>query len=344
MNTKRKTTKGPKNEKSKTKKVNPNDEVSDEISNDIPQEIPSSEEFTDSKSGTMGEISVSRTENKHFSVGHGDEMEDSKADTSSKQPIHNGRKLLVLLRTSQCLQFKSLFECLKELLTEVNVEFIEKKGIRLVSIDPGNIAMVHLVVNAVEYFYTFKTVTAGINMAFLYKMIRSLSSGDFMEWRIYEDSPHKLHIELSNNERRTKTINTIKLLDLDQVDISIPHVEFDRVVSMPSAELAKHIREMVYLDKLITIRGTRTTLEFISNGDMASSHITIEPTASGLNWKHSEDVDDIEGTFIVKYLEKFSKVSVDANVEIFLKKDYPLILRYELSIGTLRFVIAPVRS
>lgn len=277
-----------------------------------------------------------------FGSGNAEEIEDS--STTTKQPIHDGRKLLVLLRTSQCLQFKSLMECLKELLTEVNMEFIEKKGIRLVSIDPGNIAMVHLVINAVEYFYAKGTVTAGLNMAFLYKMIRSLASGDFMEWRIYEDSPHKMHIELSNSERRTKTINTIKLLDLDEVDITIPHVEFDRVVSMPSAELAKHIREMVSISNFITIKGTRTTLEFISEGDMASSHITIEPTASGLNWKHSEDVNDIEGKFIVKYLEKFSKSGIDSNVEIFLKKDFPLVFRYELSIGTLRFLIAPCRG
>ena len=98
---------------------------------------------------------------------------------------------------------------------------------------------------------------------------------------------------------------------------------------------------MVYLDKVITITGTGTTLEFVSEGDMASDHSSMEPTTSGLNWKHSEDVNDIKGTFIVKYLDKFIKVSVDANVEIFLKKNYPLIMRYELSIGPLRFMIAP---
>lgn len=272
-----------------------------------------------------------------------EEMKDV-CDREQQQPVEDGRKLLVLMRTSQCLQFKSLFECLKELLTEVNVEFIEKKGIRLVSIDPGNIAMVHLVINSVEYFYARGTVLAGINMAFFHRMIRSLTSGDFMEWKIYEDSPHVMHIQLSNSERRTHTVNKINLLDLDEVNISVPHIEYDRIVSMPSAELAKHVREMVAVSKLVTIKGTRKTLEFIAHGDMASSHITIHPTASGLNWKYSEDVDDIEGKFVVRYLEKFGRVGVDSNVEVFLKNGFPLILRYELSIGTLRFVIAPVKD
>lgn len=280
-----------------------------------------------------------------IAVGHEDEMEDARTQVSGyKQPSHNNRKLIVLMRTSQCVQFKSLCECLKELLTDVNLEFIENKGIRLVSIDPGRVAMVHLVVNAVEYFYTRGTVTAGMNMSFLYRMIRSLTSGDFMEWRIYEDEPHVMHIELYNNDRKTRTVSSMKLLDLDEVEISIPQVEYDRIVSMPSSELSKHVRELVAVSNLVTVRATRNTLEFLANGEMASSHITISPTASGLNWKYSEDVDDIEGKFVVRYLEKFGRVGVEANVEIFMKNDFPLILRYELSIGTLRFVIAPVKD
>ena len=263
---------------------------------------------------------------------------------TEEQPTCDGRKLLALLRTSQSAQFKNLCECLKELLTDVNLEFIENRGIRLVSIDPGRVAMVHLVINQVEYFYAKGTVTAGMNMSFLYRMIRCLTSGDSMEWKIFEDDPHTIHIELYNNDRRTRTVSSIKLLDLDEVDISIPEVEYDRIVSMPSAELSRHVREMIAVSNYVTVRTTKTTLQFIAEGDMATSHITIHPTASGLNWKYSDNVGTIEGKFVVRYLEKFGRVGVDANVELFLKKNFPLILRYELTIGTLRFVIAPVKD
>ena len=259
----------------------------------------------------------------------------------AEQPSRD-RPLLLLMQTSQCLQFKSLIECLKELLCEVNMDFIEGKGIRLVSIDPGRVAMIHLVVNNIERFYAKGTVTAGINVVVLYKMIRSMTSNDFMEWRIYEDEPHRMEIELSNSERRTKTVNSIKLLDLDAEDIIIPQVEFDRVVSMPSPELSRYVREMATVSPFITIRATRTTLELEAEGDMASSHITIEPTASGLNWKHSEKGGNIEGKYFAKYIEKFTKNSLANNVELFLKTNYPLIMRFEISIGCLRFCIAPI--
>lgn len=75
----------------------------------------------------MGE---QKTNGKIETIGVGDKdvTEYVTSETPTKRPTHDGRNLLVLLRTSQCLQCKSLLECLKELPTEVNVQFIEKRG------------------------------------------------------------------------------------------------------------------------------------------------------------------------------------------------------------------------
>lgn len=225
----------------------------------------------------------------------------------------------------------------------MNMEFVENKGLRLVAIDPGNVAMVHLEVNAIEYFYAEGTVTAGIDMSFLlHKMIRCMSSGDLMTWKIFEDEPHVMCIELANSDRRTMTTNKLKLMDQAEVNISIPPVEYQRIVSMPSSDLAKYVREMVSISNIISVKGTKETLEFFAEGKMASSHITVRPTSAGLNWRHDTNSDAIERNVLVKYVDKFVKVSVDTSVELFLKQGFPLVLRYELVVGTLRFVIAPV--
>lgn len=86
-------------------------------------------------------------------------------------------------------------------------------------IDPGNVVIMQLEVNAVEYFYAKGTVSAGMDMAFHYKMTKSLISGDLMAWKIYEDVPHSMYSELSNSDRRTTTTNFIRLLDLEEVNI-----------------------------------------------------------------------------------------------------------------------------
>jgi len=261
-----------------------------------------------------------------------------------KQPSHNGRKLLVSLKSSRSLQFKSLFECLKELLEEVTIEFIEGKGVRLVALDPGSVAMVHLVIDAVEYFYAKGVVSAGLHMAFFYKMIRSLSSGDCIEWRIYEDSPNDFEIEISNDDRKTHVTHRLKLLNLEELSINVPSIEFDRIVSIPSSDLSRYVKEMGTISPKIIIRATQDTLEFEANGEMATSSIVVKPTASGLNWKHSENVPTISGEFFTKYIEKFCKCSVETTVLLYLKQDLPLVLLYDLTIGKLRFCIAPVTN
>lgn len=180
-------------------------------------------------------------------------------------------------------------------------------------------------------------------MSFLYKMVRSLSSGDMLEMRIFEENKEELHLEISNSERKTRTINVIKLLDLDEDEISIPSIQFDRVVSMPSNDLTRYIREMAAVSNIIGIKATKSDLHFSAKGDMAHSEIIISPTSCGLNWRHSQDVEDVEGFFYVKYLEKFCKCNVESNVELYMKKDYPIIMLYQLSIGVLRFMCSPVK-
>jgi proliferating cell nuclear antigen len=44
----------------------------------------------------------------------------------------------------------------------------------------------------------------------------------------------------------------------------------------------------------------------------------------------------VEGRFFSKYMERFIRSQLDSSVELFLKNEYPLILRFEISIGTVR--------
>jgi proliferating cell nuclear antigen len=80
-------------------------------------------------------------------------------------------------------------------------------------------------------------------------------------------------------------------------------------------------------------------------GDMGKTCIEIAPTPSGLNWIFRRDESiTFSGTYFIKYLERFSRGQVDSKVELFLKQDYPLILKYQMTIGALRFCIAPITN
>jgi proliferating cell nuclear antigen len=219
---------------------------------------------------------------------------------------------------------------------------LETDKLTIVCLDPGRVALVYVAVSTVEFYYCREKTTIGINVSHLHRMMRSMNNGDLLEWIILASDPHRMHICIVNSDKRTQTKNSLKLLVLDEETIDVPSVEFDRVVSLPSSDMSRYVRELAALSNIITVRGSSTTLELIAEGDAGSSRIIIEPTASGLNWLHSDPQGPIvEGRFFSKYMERFIRSQLDSSVELFLKNEYPLILRFEISIGTVRFCIAP---
>jgi len=283
---------------------------------------------------------------------------------------------IFLLKTVQSSQFKTLFDSLKDVITECNVVLDEDK-LTIVCLDPGRVALVYVAISTVEFYFCRSKTTIGVNVSHLHRMMRSMNNGDLLEWSILASDPHRMHICIVNSDKRTQTKNSLKLLVLDEETIDVPSVEFDRVVSLPSSDMSRYVRELAALSNIITVRGSSTTLELIAEGDAGSSRIIIEPTASGLNWLHASRFcvhssvvflmaillnvlftfyskfiyshflmfsslqsdpqgPIVEGRFFSKYMERFIRSQLDSSVELFLKNEYPLILRFEISIGTVR--------
>lgn len=264
---------------------------------------------------------------------------------TSTQIPEEAKGCLVFFKTSQVVQLKTLFDVLKDLISESNLRF-DETGIKIISLDPARIGMVHVSICNLESYYCAKSpFYCGIYIAYLYKILRSVNTSHHLECRIRESDPKLMELIVSNADKRTQTIHRLKLLDLDTEEINIPVVDFECVISMPSSEFQKYIKELSHVSNLITVRGSGKLIQFICNGDLGETCIEISPTPSGLNWLHKDGVKEtFEGTYFLKYLEKFSRGVVDSTVEVYFKQDYPLIMRYEMTIGSLRFCVAPINK
>jgi proliferating cell nuclear antigen len=242
------------------------------------------------------------------------------------------------------MQFKTLFDVLKDLLTEVNLRF-DEKGFKIVSLDPGKIGMIYLSVFNLEKYVCKDVIYAGLYIGYMYKILRTVSTGHYLEWRIRRDEPKVMEVVLSHHDRRIQTTHHIKILNLDIEEITIPVVEFDCVVSMPSTDLQKHIKELSHVSNVLTIRGNERNIQFIARGDLGDTCIDVSPTPSGLNWIHRKEAGQaFDGSYFIKYIERFSRGQVDNTVELFFRQDYPLIMRYQMTIGSLRFCVAPIQD
>jgi len=186
---------------------------------------------------------------------------------------------LVYFQSSQVVQLKLLFDVLKDLLTEVNLCF-DKDGIKIISLDPGKIGMINAsICNLEKYACHAPPFYAGIYVAYLYKILRSVNTSHHLECRIRKESPKIMELVVTNGEKRTQTVHRLKLLDLDIEEIKIPAVDFEYVISMPSAEFQKYVKELGHVSNLITIRGSGKLIQFICNGDLGETCIEISPTS-----------------------------------------------------------------
>jgi len=176
-------------------------------------------------------------------------------------------------------------------------------------------------------------------------MLRSLTTGGYLiEFVLDDDDPEYLRITISNSDKRVKTTHRLRLLNLADEQISIPATTFNRVLSIPSTDFQRYIKELASVNKYITIKSTRDKLILSAMGNTGPSSIEIEATASGMHFQHRELLEDddsiVEGVYLSRFLERFSR-PLDSNVQLFLKKDYPLVLRYCLPTAVIRLVLAP---
>jgi proliferating cell nuclear antigen len=251
-----------------------------------------------------------------------------------------GFKILEI-STVQTSAIKTLVEALKELLTDTVVEF-DKDGIKIITTDNAHVILVHMRLHESK-FEIYKLdprwakLSVGINMMNLHKIIKAANSGDTLSIVMYESDMSRLHITFENSEKNSKTTYALNLLDMDPIDITIPPEKFPVVITLPSTDFQKICRDMHNIADQVEIKSVGNQLILSSVGDFCSQ----ETVLCDVTKESSQSI--VQGIFNLKYLTHFTKCTNLCNTtEIYLKNDYPLIVRYQVaSLGEIKLCLAP---
>ena len=252
--------------------------------------------------------------------------------------------IIMELRTIQASIIKNLFESIHEILVDINIVFTAD-SIHCTSIDGNKCACVHFRLDTARFEqYTCKeeSVVVGVNMFSLHKLIKPITNGDTITMRILKNQRYKLYIIIENVEKHTKTTSILKLLDLDQAILSIPDIVFDNIVTIPCVDFQRHCKDMMTVSDKVTLLCNDKAFVMKCSGDFADLIIEIERGLTNETMMNQTT----SGTFLLKYVNLFIKSSsLCSNVEIYLKKGYPLILVYRIgSLGKVQFVLAPIND
>ena len=262
----------------------------------------------------------------------------------------NANGNLFEIKTVQSGAFRTLIEALKEILTEANLEF-DPQGIKVMAVDETHTVLVYLRLHSdrfENYFCPVKHVL-GVNMIYLFKLIKTMGNNDSLTLYLPASNPNKLGIRMENSEKSTVTNYYLKLFDTDVEDIQIPSLNFTSIIHMPSMDLQKICRDMNALGEKLDVEVTSSGSDLIFKcvGDFAEQETIISENNSTMKVQKTTNTTEIvQGIFQLKHLVLFTKcTSLCPSIELYLKNDYPLILRYTVAnLGEVKLVLAPIKN
>ena len=256
----------------------------------------------------------------------------------------NSSTNILEVRTVQSGAFKTLIEASKELLSDTCIEF-DDTGMKIVSMDTSHIVLVHLKLDAnkFEYYYCRSRLVIGLNMINFHRLIKTLNSSDTLTLFVDEIDYNQLGIRLENVDKNTRTTFKLNLLDLDNPKITVNPAEFNSVITLPSCDFQKIIRDCSNISDLVELRNVGSQLVFSCKGDFCTQETILCDQSSATTTINGSEDEIVQGVFSLKFLSLFTKCTNLSNtVELYLKNDYPLICVYAVaSLGTLKLCLSP---
>jgi proliferating cell nuclear antigen len=280
------------------------------------------------------------------------------------------------VQTEHVSPFKILIEVLKEVLSDVTIEFRKNDdsleltngdnldstksdediqnnsgGLRIMTIDSTKTMLINLKLEASQ-FSTFlcksPKLELGINLITFNKLIRSMEKDDILSLYVDDDDRQHLCVQIDNPEKKCQTIFKLKLMDLDSQPFKVPSTTFDAVITIPSSEFHKICREMSHIAEYVEIKCSMKNVTFTCKGDSAERSSVYHTDENGISITFSNVIKNktcvVQGIYELKNLVLFTKCSNLCNdIQIFMKNDYPLVIKYTVAtLGRLLLCLTPI--
>lgn len=243
---------------------------------------------------------------------------------------------MISLKTIQANAIKSLLEVLKEVINDVNIIF-DPSGMKIIAFDVARVTLVCVRLFAENFEeYSCDTETfIGINVSNIFKLLKSISNNDILS---ISTSDENMNIVISNDQKKSTSKFTIKLLDLNEDILEIPELGANMTETLiPSVDFQKIVRDMSNIGSEIEIQRSGSTIMFSCEGDFASKQTIIE--------QNTDVGNGVTGTFSLKYLSMFTKATILCPIVQIIQEDddAPIIFKYSIAnLGDLSFYLAPL--
>ena len=249
-------------------------------------------------------------------------------------------------RFVNAILLKRILDAIKDLVQDVNLLCTED-GIELQSMDSSHVALVNFTIlaEACSVYRCSETLTLGINVANLTKIVKCAESDDSVVLRQSKDQS-KLEITFESKSGSRKHEFVMNLMDIDSEHLSIPDLEYTCSITMPSAEFSRLVRDGATFGETVVLAVEEGLVTAESRGDVGKTTITEKQdktSKSAALWTDIVCSKPTSMMFALKYLVAFTKAQhISDSVNLYMIEGSPLYVSYDMGDkGSVGFYLAP---
>lgn len=281
---------------------------------------------------------------------------NAELNASNSNNIINVNETIIYAKLSSTKETKSVFDALKDALKNMTLKFIKpienhpnSGGLSITAFDKITRALIKVrvpastfsvfVVNSDDEEESSNEICASINVKVFTMLLKQADNNDVMTWYIHKEEKDNFVFIFENLSKNLINQKKIKLLNLPKEDFKIPTTEFICKLSILSEDFHKYVKDSSSTTDKIRIsfydtKDTQNTIVMKGSGNFADTECIITDKTEGVTIeKYFEEDTDIyiSGQYSLKNLCMFIKCQAYcAYVELLLKENYPLIVKYDI--------------
>lgn len=238
--------------------------------------------------------------------------------------------------------FSTIFQNMKFITDQINIVCSEER-LYIQTMDTSKISILEISIPA-TWFHSYictESVTIGVSSSLFHKIVSTRDKTQVIKMT-YNNDTDRLFFEMSSeNKKAFDRSFEIPLIDLECDTMTIPDMDYQAELSMPSSSFATLISQLKTFGETLDFVCNESKLELISKtGDQGQMMVSV-----GIEELSSFSIDEdaeINVSYSLNHLHvicAYSKICKE--VEIRVSNDIPLRLDYKSEDLTIKYFLAP---
>ncbi|HJX51075.1 MAG TPA: proliferating cell nuclear antigen (pcna) [Candidatus Nanoarchaeia archaeon] len=235
--------------------------------------------------------------------------------------------MLIKLENPQLLS--KAIDIISELVLEVRIK-INEDGMKIVAIDPANVAMVEFKLPKLAFSqFEAGEEVIGINLDSLKRILKRAGAGSAI---ILQKRENFLDIQIQDRIKRNFSIN---LIDIESEDKELPKLEYVAKIELDSIDFTDSIEDCAVVADACTFATREGKFVIESRG--------INSAMSEFSGDEAKIIaEECKSRYSIEYLQKFAKgARLTEKTIIKFSNDHPLMLEFKNDLMEISFILAP---